>query len=756
MKYLIEPWAHQRQAIELAAKQQDFALFFEMGCLSGSSIIKVNRAKGSRSYSIESLFRKFHGVELSEREKGFDLNIPTYCRSWDGEGIRLNRVINVLKQGIKPVHKLSLIGGKQIKLTSNHEVLTQRGFIEASKLQIGIDAVATDSLVRHKKTGSGKSKEKPRYSTNQVGQFHPYAYWTSLRGKPIWQIEIHRIVYDSFQNGLSVEEFKRKTFSQNSLIFTDPAKFHIHHKDANHRNNSASNLEKLPAKEHFRHHCAGYENFKHGNVIYCQVENLTYAGEEMTYDVVCENPHRNFVANEMVVHNCGKTSTIINILRQRYEQAIGVKKTLILCPPIVVNNWVKEFAMHSDINPALIIPLVGPGKKRLDRLKKARYTTELFWSAGTTKDEFIAITNYEALLNKELLDALKLWKPEIIVFDESHKCKDVSAKRTKAAIALSAEASHCYILTGTPTPQSPMDLFAQFLLLDRGATFGKSYFAFRARYFWDRNSGMPKDRHFPDWQIRDGSLFELNKRVAAKAMRVTKEEALDLPPLVRQTIEVELEPTQKKLYEEMRDDYVAFLDSDACVGDLAITRALRLQQIVSGYCKLESGTERSFGDTPRIAAVRELLGDLTPCHKVIVWAVFHQNYHELRKVCEALKVKYVEVHGGISAKDKDLSVELFNNDPSYRVLIGNQQAGGIGINLTAASYSIFYSRNFSLEQDLQAESRNHRGGSREAGHEKITRIDILAKDTIDEIVLTSLANKQNISEELLKNLRKKL
>lgn len=79
--------------------------------------------------------------------------------------------------------------------------------------------------------------------------------------------------------------------------------------------------------------------------------------------------------------------------------------------------------------------------------------------------------------------------------------------------------------------------------------------------------------------------------------------------------------------------------------------------------------------------------------------------------------------------------------------MGHPGSGGIGINMVIASYSIFYSRNFSLEQDLQAEARNHRGGSEI--HAKVTRINLIAKGTIDEIVADALKNKVQIGENIL-------
>jgi SNF2 family DNA or RNA helicase len=84
------------------------------------------------------------------------------------------------------------------------------------------------------------------------------------------------------------------------------------------------------------------------------------------------------------------------------------------------------------------------------------------------------------------------------------------------------------------------------------------------------------------------------------------------------------------------------------------------------------------------------------------------------------------------------------------VLIGHPGSGGIGVNLTASSVSIFYSRGFSLEHDIQAEARNYRGGSER--HDKITRIDLVAPGTIDEEVVRKLHAKQTISDVILKGM----
>jgi len=138
---------------------------------------------------------------------------------------------------------------------------------------------------------------------------------------------------------------------------------------------------------------------------------------------------------------------------------------------------------------------------------------------------------------------------------------------------------------------------------------------------------------------------------------------------------------------------------------------------------------------------------LAPNHKVIVWAVFKENYQMIRKVCEQLKIGVVELHGSINGKTRDNNIRDFKSNPATRVLIGHPLSGGIGVNLQESSYAIWFSRNFSLECYLQARARNHRGGSEI--HDKITEINLVAPDTIDEQVLYKVQNKKKIADSII-------
>jgi SNF2 family DNA or RNA helicase len=135
---------------------------------------------------------------------------------------------------------------------------------------------------------------------------------------------------------------------------------------------------------------------------------------------------------------------------------------------------------------------------------------------------------------------------------------------------------------------------------------------------------------------------------------------------------------------------------------------------------------------------------------VIVWAVFRENYERIRKVCHKLKAGYVELHGDVAEGKRQENIHKFNNDDEVRVLIGHPGSGGIGVNLIAASYAVFYSRTFSLEHSVQAEARNYRGGS--DIHESVTRIDLCCEGTIDEDVQKKLADKMEIGEAVLRQI----
>lgn len=440
----------------------------------------------------------------------------------------------------------------------------------------------------------------------------------------------------------------------------------------------------------------------------------------------------------------GKTCTVIRILCDKCNNERRLLRTLIVVPPNILYQFKDEVKKYSSIPDECVSVLYGHNQKRLKDLQE---------KGGIFPDRkgHIFITNYECLLMPKVFEAIKKWLPEVIIGDELHRCKNPSSKRTKALIALGDLSTYRYGMTGTPVLNSIEDLFSQVRFLDKGATLGTNYFSFRARFLYDKNRGMPSQRYFPDWRPQPGAEERLHALIQPFTTRFKKEECIDLPPLVETTIPVIMGPKQEKLYNEMKEDLLTFLDGKEVVATMALTKLLRLQQMASGFCHTFDGKDLEISDSPKADALKEILSDISPNHKTIIWAAWVFNYETIRKVCDELKIGYVELHGGVPIPKRPEIAEKFRKDPSIRVVICHPEATSEGINLVEASYSIVYSRTFSLKHEEQSIARNYRGGS--TMHEKVTRINLVTKDTVDEAILKALKQKKDISVKVMDGLK---
>jgi len=456
----------------------------------------------------------------------------------------------------------------------------------------------------------------------------------------------------------------------------------------------------------------------------------------------------------------GKTGGLINILRDLYATDGRLKRTLILSPAVTLYNWKEEFGIHSYVPKEYIHVLSKGGSKGKIR-EFVKYAMN-----PTTKamdGHHIFITNYESMNSEELFKLLMEWNPEIMVLDEAHYIKNPQAKRSKAIIKLGDKVKHKYILTGTPILNSIQDVYNLFRFLDGGETFGKNFHVFRHTYMEDENQGWSgKKGHFPKFVARSEMYGHMTDLIYTKCHRVLKADVIkDQPPLIKTTRLIEMSPEQKKHYKLMERDFITFVESKeksgesaAVVAQLAVTKALRLQQIASGFLQTEEGEVIEITKNPRLDVTKELLQELVVDgkNKVILWCSFKHNYKQLSRICTELGIKHGFITGEQKLEDKQKAMDEFNKGDDS-VVIANRRAGGIGINLVAAAYSIVYSRNFSLGEELQSEARNHRGGSQI--HEQIVKIDLASKDTVDELVLEALINKNDVSKQVIDLVRRK-
>ena len=424
----------------------------------------------------------------------------------------------------------------------------------------------------------------------------------------------------------------------------------------------------------------------------------------------------------------GKTKAIIDICRYKYLQAGQVLNTLIICPKIAMKNWEKEWKLHSNSGQHVVL-LDGDAKKRKLKLAKANG---------------IFVVNYAGLA--VLHDVLPNMKWPIVVWDELHNTKTYSSLQTKYSHQI-AERSTCrFGLTGTPILNSPIDIWGQFYCLDLGEAFGNNFFSFRNKYFYDANSGFQsKKGYFPNWIPHAWAIKEIGDVIKQKAALAHKFDCLDLPPKLYQELLIDMPPELKKSYTAMEDELIAFVEENDAptIAANALAKNIRLMQISSGFAKLDTGNEIPFKSNTKMKEIKDLVAQLAPDAKIIVWAIFRQNIKQL--FAELSDYNPVTIFG--DTKDPFAAAEAFNEDPKIRVAICQPQTASEAINLTAASYAVYYSQDFSLKHRLQSEDRCHRATS--TMHKNITYIDLIYKDSVDENIVEALKGKEDLSNSVL-------
>lgn len=275
-----------------------FAVDGRERCLTGDTQIQISRYKLSRRYSLQTLYNHYRGIK--NRGKLFDLSEPSKVRSFNGKEIRLHKINDVVYSGVMKVYQLTLENGYTIKATADHKIMTNNGFIELQNLKRGNQLIMCDTL---KAESKNRKRIKLYDIALKVGNNHPYS-------NKAGRVAVHILTYEANINGLEFTKYLDILLNEKEeckrLQFVDSSVYDIHHIDGNHYNNSITNLKLLRKEEH-RNIPNNYSNFSQGIPKFSRVKSVEYVGEEKTYDIICDEPHHNFVANGIVVHNSGKS-----------------------------------------------------------------------------------------------------------------------------------------------------------------------------------------------------------------------------------------------------------------------------------------------------------------------------------------------------------------------------------------------------------------------------------------------------------------
>ena len=432
----------------------------------------------------------------------------------------------------------------------------------------------------------------------------------------------------------------------------------------------------------------------------------------------------------------GKSKVLIDNIAMLYN-AGKIDGALIVAPKGVYKNWFdSEIPNHM---PDYIEKKVG-----LWRTKPDAPDLKPLFSTGA--ELHILIMNVEAFSTKKGMQFAERFLSShkaLMGIDESTTIKNPAAKRTKNIVSLSPITKYRRILTGSPVTKSPLDLFTQCYFLDPYLLDQSSYYVFRTRYAVCRKINV--SGRSVEIVVGYRNLGELSEKLKPFSYRVLKDDCLDLPKKTYMKRTVELTDEQKKVYKQMKQEAIAFLNGKMVTSATVITQLMRLHQITCGHFKSNDGTVQDLKNN-RIAELMDIIEEVEG--KAVIWAHYR---HDIEKIVEAISKKYgentvVTYFGDTSTDDRQKAIKKIQDKESpVRFIIGTPQTGGYGITLTGASTIIYYSNGYDLEKRMQSEARIDR-----IGQEKpMTYIDIMAEDTIDDKIVKSLRNKVNIATEIM-------
>ena len=388
-------------------------------------------------------------------------------------------------------------------------------------------------------------------------------------------------------------------------------------------------------------------------------------------------------------------------------------KALIVLPSSLIFNWYNEagkFTPHFSR-----MQYVGNDRKTLAK-KLNRYD--------------LIFTSY-AIVSRDL-EVFKKHNFRFLILDESQYIKNKNSKIFKAINQITA--SQKIALSGTPIENSLDDLWSQMEFINPEILGEYPFFV--------QHYKKPIEK-----QQDENALFELKKIVSPFILRRTKEQVLkDLPELSEQIYYCDMEPDQEKLYEEEKSKTRNFLlkTEDEKTNTLSIINSLmRLRQLSNHPKMIDAKSELDSGKY--IAVTNYLQTLILSKQKTIVFSSFVSNLNFYSEWCKENKIKFCQITGETSLKDREQAVNRFQEQDDVLIFFISLKAGGVGLNITKASYVLFLDPWWNPFAEKQGIGRAHRIGQLN----KVNVIRFISKNTVEEKIIRLQESKKLMSDSLL-------
>lgn len=415
----------------------------------------------------------------------------------------------------------------------------------------------------------------------------------------------------------------------------------------------------------------------------------------------------------------GKTSIVLTALNYLMFESFEVQKVLIIAPLRVARNtWSDEIRKWDHLNGLRYSIAVGTAAERRKALMA---------------DADIYIINRENvpwLVEKSGLP----FDYDCVIVDELSSFKNWQAKRFKALMKVRPKIRRIVGLTGTPSSNGLMDLFAEFKVLDMGQRLGRFISQYRLNYFKpDRMNGPI----VYTYKLLPGAEERIYDRISDITISMKAADYLDMPELISTEYKVYLDDDERAKYEEMKDELVLQLPGGEITAANAASLSGKLSQLANGAIYDDDGSVNAFHER-KLDALEDLIEAANG--KPIMVAYWFK--HDLSRITERLK--HLKVN--FEKLDSDKSIEKWNAGMLQVGLIHPASAGH-GLNLqSGGNVIVWFGITWSLELYQQTIARLWRQGQTSG---TVTVIHIVTDGTVDERILKALAAKDNTQKALI-------
>ena len=435
----------------------------------------------------------------------------------------------------------------------------------------------------------------------------------------------------------------------------------------------------------------------------------------------------------------GKTYTALNWAEYLIEKGL-VKTVLVIAPLYTLKSaWTNDISKFCNLTSQVIYSYKSGSKYREKEIV-----------AQIKEKKHIYITNYSTILSDKWRSIIEENASfDMIILDESSHIKNPKSKTFKNIMALSEKSKYNLVLNGTPAPQGLLDLWSQFYFLDRGLTLGESFREYEDTYF----NRHPKNIYmkFP----KPNANAMVHERIRYTSLIFKKEDILDLPSRQHILRICQLDNKARAVYTSIEKEGIALLSQgqeDVVLETSNIlTKIQKLRQITGGFVYIEDDnlvrSVKEFKTEKNeiaLGIIEEAIA--TSDDKVIVWATYKHEMERISKILTSKKIFHAGCFGGIGGKKTQENLDIFQNDPTCKVLIASRGSVGTGVNLQHANINIYFSLDEDLQNYLQSLDRTYRHGQKK----KVLNYYLVCRETYDERLVSLLRYKQSVQDFLLR------